>query len=251
MKILPVDAGFLADQYQELSEPLLKAWDDADAEGEATALPLLYSAMLKLIAVLRSLEIESDELEHHPDVLECHELTTLGEYGTQLLMETAEWARRYRHEDLAHGLEALVLPLALLISRHEGELKEVSPLVHQLALLANQLQTPTELTQLYRIIDEVLDAMNPAFSESYEADPDPANPWRLLLLNRAIVATRSHNTKLMEPAFDAVVELLPGDCEVFFEEAMEQMEIIDYPEAVRELVKNYYLQHHIQGRTLH
>jgi len=251
MKILPADTGFLADQYQELTEPLLKAWDEADAEDDATALPLLHAAMLQLVAVLRSLESESDELEHNPDVLESHELTTLGEYGTQLLMETAAWARRYRHEDIAHEVEALVLPLALVIARHEGELKEVQPLVHQLALLANQLQTPAELTQLYRIIDEVLDAMNPAFSESYEVDPDPANPWRLLLLNRAIVATRTHNTRLMEPAFDAIVELLPGDCDSFFEEAMEQMELIDYPEEVREMVKSYYLQHHIKGRTLH
>ncbi len=251
MNIPPVDTGYLADRYQELTEPLLKVWDEADAEDDATALPLLHTAMLQLIDVLRSLEIEDDEVGHHADVLESHELTILGEYGTQLLQESAQWARRYHHEEIAHDLEGLVLTLALLIARHEGELKTMEPVVHQLALLANQLKKPAELTQLYRIIDEVLDAMSPTFAESYEVEPDPANPWRLLLLNRAIVATRTHNTKLMEPAFDAIVELLPGDCEPFFEEAMEQMELIDYPAEVRELVKGYYLQHHFQGRTLH
>ena len=69
-------------------------------------------------------------------------------------------------------------------------------------------------------------------------------------INRAIVATRSHNPELMEPAFDAIVECLPQEAQRFFAEGMEQMAIIDYPTQVRDLVRRYYLAH-TQRRLLH
>lgn len=250
MKLPPADIGYLAEQFEELCSPLLEAWDESESPEKGTSLPLLCKAMRQLIAVMRQLELGTDDLNHQTDPLDNHELHTLGEYGVQLLSEIADWARHLHRTAQAEALEQLSLPLALWVARRGGELTALEPVVNCLAQLANHLQTPNELARLYGLIDEVLEAVNPAISQRYEHSHEAGNPWRLLLLNRAIVATRSHIPRLMEPAFDTVVELLPADSERFFAEAMEQMEIIDYPEHVRELVKSYYMRH-AQGRTLH
>ena len=68
---------------------------------------------------------------------------------------------------------------------------------------------------------------------------DSTRPWRVLLLNRAIVATRSHRPDLMESAFKAVVDGLPGDAPEFFREAMGQMAALNYPPQVRTVVQRY------------
>ena len=102
------------------------------------------------------------------------------------------------------------------------------------------------MAELYTQCCELIDATNP-ICEAPAVD-DPSDPWRLLLINRAIVATRSHNPELIESAFDAVLESLPGDAPKFFAEGMEQMTILDYPDDVREVVRRYYLAHAVPRR---
>jgi hypothetical protein len=80
---------------------------------------------------------------------------------------------------------------------------------------------------------------------------EPQRPWRVLLLNRAIVATRSHRPALMEVAFDDVVEHLPQEAARFFEEGMAQMDALDYPPQVRAVMERYYLRQGPAPHTLH
>ena len=44
----------------------------------------------------------------------------------------------------------------------------------------------------------------------------------------------------MEHAFDAINEHLPTDALGFFRDGMEQMEQLDYPDHVREVVQRYF-----------
>ena len=75
-------------------------------------------------------------------------------------------------------------------------------------------------------------------------------PWRILIINRAIIATRSHDAELMEMAFKSLVESLPEEAARFFEEGLEQMHLIDYPEHVQKLMQHYYLMYGTP-QTLH
>ena len=65
------------------------------------------------------------------------------------------------------------------------------------------------------------------------------SPWRILNLNYGIVATRSHNPELIEQAYDSLAKNLPQDARQFFKEGLQQMEVIAYPDEVREVVERY------------
>ena len=64
-------------------------------------------------------------------------------------------------------------------------------------------------------------------------------PWRVLNLNYGIVATRSHQPELIEQAYDALIANLPQDARQFFKEGKQQMDLVGYPEEVREVVERY------------
>jgi len=72
---------------------------------------------------------------------------------------------------------------------------------------------------------------------------NPMRPWRILNLNWGIVATRSHNTELMAQVFDQMIKNIPADVQQFFDEGMQQMEIVNYPQGVRALMKRYAQGH--------
>jgi hypothetical protein len=69
---------------------------------------------------------------------------------------------------------------------------------------------------------------------------NPGRPWRLLHLNRGIVATRSHNPALMEEVFEELVRELPEEAPGFFAEGMQQMEALNYPPHVRKVMGRYF-----------
>jgi hypothetical protein len=69
-------------------------------------------------------------------------------------------------------------------------------------------------------------------------------------MNRAIIATRSHQADLIEKAYNDLVQALPEEAPRFFEEGMQQMELLNYPQVVRQVVEKYYTLWG-QPRTLH
>ena len=69
---------------------------------------------------------------------------------------------------------------------------------------------------------------------------DDRRPWRILQLNRAIVATRSYNIELMSRVFDDLIQGLPGDAKDFFREGMRQMQVVQYPARVRAVMTHYF-----------
>ena len=79
---------------------------------------------------------------------------------------------------------------------------------------------------------------------------NPGRPWRVLLLNYGIVATRSHNTASMEAAFAVLTSKLPEDATRFFSEGMQQMDALDYPSHVRKVMEKYHREWPV-NRSLH
>jgi hypothetical protein len=195
--------------------------------------------------VLRRVE-DSDGAPREP--ADNTEIDALGNYGLRLLSELSALSVALGLEDSARRLENLCLPLAAWIASQGGEIQHLAPVVNALAWQANNTRQAPQMAALYRLADQVFEAVSPNLAE--HASDDPMHPWRLLIINRAIVATRTLQPEMMEPAFNSVVELLPEDAPRFFEEGMRQLDIVGYPEQVRTLMSRYHARFD-RTRTLH
>jgi hypothetical protein len=249
MGIPPVDLGYLLERSTELCARLADAWEDLAPTAAGSAGPEVVKAGLdELFAVLQ--RIEDPLSDEHPGRLGTAELRDLAGHGVGLLAELAGCARQLGMDHEASAAEALTVPFSVLMAREGAELAVLEPVVNALAGLANGLSEPADLVQLFGLIGEILAAVSPALAQDTDRT-EPQRPWRVLLLNRAIVATRSHRPALMAMAFDTVLEHLPEEAPRFFEEGMAQMDALDYPPPVREVMERYYLRHGPARRTLH
>jgi hypothetical protein len=124
-------------------------------------------------------------------------------------------------------------------SAESGSSNKLATLTQALALLANSSRKPAEPGLLSGIMIEIIASVSSAISQDLEK-MIPGRPWRVLLLNHSIVATRCHDTELMEAAFAVLCEKLPEDATRFFSEGMEQMNVLDYPPHVRKVMEKYH-----------
>lgn len=166
------------------------------------------------------------------------EVTRLGDYGITLLMDLYMWARRLGLNDMESEFDVVVLAFADWTTRHAGELRTIEPIVDALANLANRTRDAGTLERLTHLMTRVIRATAaPARSGAHSM---PTRPWRLLHLNRGIVATRTHNAALMEEVFDELVQHIPGEAQQFFAEGMQQVDALKYPGHVREVMVRYF-----------
>jgi len=244
MKPDSVDIAYLYESFCEFTENLQEAWENSpQAESDASHPQRLIDAMSQLAGILRTIE-ESGNLPAGTN----QDVHTLGEFGVQLLKELSEIAARLHQPEPARGLQNLCLPMAVWTARHGGEIRHLTPVVNALSYFAKHSVDPEFMMQLLSLTHEIFDAVSPRVVDEDANHPD--RPWRMLVLNRAFIATRTLQPSLMEPVFDSVVELLPEDAAQFFEEGMEQMEMNGYPEPVRNLMTRYF-QAFGRSRVLH
>jgi hypothetical protein len=199
--------------------------------------------MQQLLADLQNPRPESLMTREVPGLMNARgdDITALGGRGIDLLVRLSNLASGLKCPQLAREIEALTLPLAGWIARCDAEIVKLDPVVNGAAALANRLKEPRKLAQLYRLLTEIGSAVSPQVSQE-NLSVDSARPWRVFLLNKAIVATRSHEPELMEEAFDSLADQLPDDAPGFFREGMEQMDAPDYPHEVRAVMERWYEQ---------
>ena len=87
----------------------------------------------------------------------------------------------------------------------------LQPLVDTLAWLANNLEDTRQLAELTHILGNLMNACSMAISSDLD-NTNPGRPWRVLNINRGIVATRSHDIELMREAFETLINTLPPGC---------------------------------------
>jgi hypothetical protein len=243
----------IADNFSSLADHVLAAFEESEHAhaSKATEPSLLIDAMTRLLEVFR--QMDQEDMLPPPELantaLSGRDIHVLGDYGLSLLGELSAWAARLHMPQEAKELEGLTFPLGCWIARHGGELSNLAPVVNSAAALANSISKPAELERLYALLGEIVDAVSPHISE----DPDKTSasrPWRVLLVNRAILATRSLQPRLMHEAFQSLVDQLPEEAPQFFREGMEQMAAIDYPPNIRAVMQEYY-DSWAAPRTLH
>lgn len=224
--------------------PLLAACDDSES-ADTGGLAELAQAFDQLFDVLARAEsdLRSGGSTDSADV------TRLGEYALQLTDNLAARLTQAGRQDLRQALAMLNINLALWVAQHGGIIDTLDPVVDAIALVANNITDPQQLAELSDLIGTIIKAVSPVISQDLEKI-NPGRPWRVLLLNQSIVATRSHDTTLMEAAFAVLTENLPEDAGPFFTEGMQQMDALDYPAHVREVMERFHRQWNID-RSLH
>jgi len=128
--------------------------------------------------------------------------------------------------------------VAMWVAHCGGRLDKLDLVVNALADYANEFREPEQLAELTRVMATIIQAASESVKQDLE-QTNPMRPWRILHINYGIVATRSHQPKLIEAAYDVLVKNFPNDARQFFREGMQQMDIIGYPQAVREVVERY------------
>ena len=210
-----------------------------DAE---TGLPVLGQTLSSLLDVMQRLEGDAGATA-------TEDVTEIGEYAIRLIENLAATVEKLGLQEQRTAIADLFLNIGLWIAHQGGLIDTLEPIVDAVAMSANSSRSPQELEALSEVIRQMIKAVPAVISQDLKTI-NPGRPWRVLLLNHGIVATRSHNPELMETAFAVLTEKLPADAARFFSEGMQQMEALDYPDPVRKVMEKYHRKWNVD-RSLH
>ncbi len=236
----PCEPTAIRDELRRVIDALLEALTGSDADdpddAEQTSLPTLAAALEEALDALgRRIHPEYGTT---PDTAQPG-LDRLGDHVVDLLARLTQRARQLYADAEAHDLDGLLLALACCVVRSGGELSYLRPVVNAAAERANRERESAQIRVLYHMTDDIARGLSARFSGAAPGT-ERFQMWRELLISRAIIATRTLEPRLMEPAFDALVEELPADAPAFFLEGMRQTARLSYPPAVRELMRRYH-----------
>lgn len=218
--------------FQQLPEQLDDYFDDAYRK----AFDQLMQALKQFFDVAATVNHQASE-DH---IISRAEATDIGEHGFTLLLKLINLMEKL---DLPHKrkeIEQISLIFARWIIHYHGRLNHIDPIVNAFAHSANNMQDIDSLTALVELMSMVVDASSDVIKHDLETS-NLYRPWRLLHINRSIVATRTHDTAIMKKVFDEMIFYLPQDAASFFTEGMEEMDALNYPDNVRQLIEEYYL----------
>ncbi len=223
-------------RFKRVAGEILEAYEARRPASTDQVTPAQLAEAIEQFMVV-AINLDKDQGETGP--IYKDDVNQLGDYGITLLADLATWATQLSFENLHQELETVALAVAGWVVRHEGELRTLEPIVNALANLANQTHDPQKLESLAAFMGRILHACSDLIKQDLEK-ANPGRPWRVLHLNRGIVATRSHNPAVMESVFNELVQTLPEEAPQFFSEGMQQMEALNYPTHVRQVMVRYF-----------
>jgi len=238
-----MDFSFNANTFKDLFHNTVAEYIDAAVpdDQDVNSPQQLLAAMDQAIDVMTRADTDSTVQKNMKvesmAMLEEKDISKIGQYTLDLLEGMVTYVQNKTGEQ-NRELIRLSVPVSLWVARHGGKLSQIDMLVNSLAGYANEIVEPHVLAQLAAVIKEVINACD----NDIRRDIDQASmmrPWRVLNLNYGIVATRSHQPELIEQAYDELVKNLPQDARQFFKEGMQQMDVVGYPDEVREVVVRY------------
>ncbi len=214
---------------------LLAAHEARGGQGEGATPAQLIEALEQALAAFAAL----DRAHGPTGALEDEDPSALGEYALACLSDLNLWVHWLGCSEERQWLDQATLDVADWIVRHGGQLRILEPLVNAFAARANRLQAREALAALFDAMGPFIDRVDLAI----RTDPDraaPEHPWRILLFNYAIVATRTQDPERMARAYRLMEDWLPEACPEFFEEALRQSRKPVYGDEVRTLVREYH-----------
>ncbi|HUW99221.1 MAG TPA: hypothetical protein VMV40_10380 [Acidiferrobacter sp.] len=234
----------IPERLPKIKNMLLAAWRPQGAASEEHDPESLIRLLGELFIMLVKLDQHYGVTAPLPD----DDATRLGDTGLLILAELTNMSQQLGIPQVKSELDLLAVTIGDWIIRHNGEIRTLEPIVNGLAVMANELHEGPTLEDMAAFMDQAIKSTAPDIVADTNKT-DSGRPWRVLHLNRAIVATRSHNTELMAKVFDELIQGLPEDASEFFREGMRQMEVVDYPAKVRAVMTHYFQA--LTQHTLH
>lgn len=167
------------------------------------------------------------------------DINQIGDYALSLIGELAVVAANHGLQATMIEITRLSMPVASWIASHNGKILQLEVVVNAVASYANELNDPEDLGQLCRYIGNIIMVIDDDIRKDLE-NTNPMRPWRILNLNWGIVATRSYDSELIDKTYTRLMQNIPADMNGFIMEAMQQMDIVGYPDNVRQIVAQYY-----------
>ena len=179
----------------------------------------------------------SDEQERHP--LDQEEISEIGNYGLELIQNLGDWAEQLELSEEKLHLHTIMVVVALWIARRGGYLTTLDTVVETLSSMASACYEPQVLTELSDVMGELINAVA---HEIRNGDDSLQGTWRVLNINRGVIAARTHDPDVMEPVFTQLVNNIPEDAPTFFEQSMQQMDELEYSIQAKTLMCRFFQQ---------
>ncbi len=182
-----------------------------------------------------------DQQANENQIINPNEATDIGEHGFTLLLKLIDLMEKL---DLPHKrkeIEQVSIIFARWVIRYDGQLNHIEPIVNALALAANNMQDKEALIALSELMSMVVNSCSSSIKHDLDSS-DIYRPWRLLHINRGIVATRTHDISTIRKVFDEITYYLPQESEEFFKDALTEMDSPDYPAKVQKVILQYISQ---------
>ncbi len=220
---------YLLNLPQQLDEYL----DDDYRRG----LDKLLSRFDEFFNVVASVNMRANE----DKLIEAGEATEISDYGFVLLLKLIDLMERLDLPHKRREIEQISLVFARWTISYDGTINHLQPVVNAIAQLANLMQKKEALLALSDLIADIVEHCSLELKKD-QGDDEELRPWRLLHINRGIVATRTHDLDTMKRAFDEFLMYLPQEASGFFAEGMREMDALDYPPHVRKVMEFYFNQ---------
>ncbi len=205
-------------------------------EDYQRGLAQLLDRFEELFNIIAGINLRADEGR----LIDAAEATEISDYGFVLLLKLVDLMEKLDLPHRRREIEQISLVFARWTISYGGTINTLEPLVNAIAQLANLLQEKNALVELCALIDDLVNHCSPELMR--DDDDEAARAWRLLHVNRGIVATRSHDLDAMKRAFDDFLRYLPQDATGFFAEGLKEMDALDYPDHVRAVMEFYSQQ---------
>ena len=241
MAKLDINLPELADTMLALCESTRSVAESAQmTDSQLTDPQLLCEGLSRFAGILRHMDEQPGTTAEQNDTSDAvNEYKELSDYGLDLLNQLGDWCDQLELTETRAALDEVIVTLGVWAARNMGPLHMIEPIVDALSKVANSSTDPAFLAELSHVYREIADAVDPVIKQDADKS-NPGRPWRILNLNYAIVATRSHQPEIMESAFAQLLIRLPEDAAGFFTEGMEQMDVIGYPDHVRRVMEKYF-----------
>lgn len=222
------------EKFAQLTEQLLQADKNLVHNSAEESLTTTIMAMNQFFDIAEGVD------KRHTEFV-SNDITDIGEHGLSILEKLIYQADTNKSLVEKNSLQELSLVIADWVIKREGHINILEPIVDALAQLANTLKEPPELIALADFMGMIADACSDSIKQDIEIT-NMHRPWRILNINRGIVATRTHSLDTMRQVFSGLIKALPMDAPGFFKEGMSEMIRLDYPQPVRDIMQEYFDQ---------